>query len=259
MKSSIRYIFGIDQSLTSSGICLIDTQKKEILHTEIFKTTPFVKEQIGMHPSDFWSLQATRLSVGATEFAIKILNIMDDYHIKTALVVLESPTASQTNSQNTIYLLGAWFLQLKANLDLTPGIHNIVIPVATHRKVLFQQFNKQMKKNVLFDYHWDTVFGMSGYLLIPPQELDGDDLKDAFSLAYCGDVYAQGAVWDDNDRSVKQLEAIRALYCSRLNQAKACAGCYKYATCKKKEKTKQRLVRHAKEIEELQKTPFRRF
>ena len=271
----MKYIVGIDQSLTSTGVVIIEHEKKIIKSSKIFKADAM--EPLRYEPTktlstgeNHWQIQERRITTLIDEI-IKWINqeIGHEYEI----VTMESLGASTSNAPNVLYVLGYLFFRL---VEVFTEYDKQIISInSQHWKKGFYHMTTVKEKEQLHEHFWDDAFLDTGYE--SDIALNGpSDLKDAFILAYMASIYSNLGVKKFHEApNPKMAEAFKSIYCMNVKLAKLCWYCpwydkvdtieYKNGRTKKiplclkpKEKTKKR-KKDEEFFQECQRTPIQFF
>jgi hypothetical protein len=212
---------GIDQSLTNTGVVIIDTQINKIIFQKCFSAEKI--ENFYIDEETYESREIFRIEDLIDEIMLNIKPFIK----KGSIVFIESPIMGSQNSFNVIAQLIYLFYSFIREFEFME-IKYIKIPVHTHNKLFFGDSNYAMKKGPKYELFWKKVFNKTKYedqlgIFVDEKGELKIDLCDAFMLAYTGSGYVKTPIINRIDDPL--FNTYLNLYCSNVKMAKLCFRC----------------------------------
>jgi hypothetical protein len=253
----MRYFIGIDQSLSCSGLVVLDNDTKKVIESVNIKATP--NKPVFVVGKENFSQTSTRVNF----ILSKMEDVFKNYDPEETFVCMEHLASNKNKSRDTDYVLSHLFFSLISLIDMY-GFNNLIVSPNSHKKLVFPTNRTEMvkkkvaeiskikktidKKVVEHDLFFEDGLVMSGFSREDEEFLDTYDTKDGFCLAYFGmrswfcnfnEVFThrtpkQKAIGDNY-----QLDALRGALCSATKRSSGCWGCVAYDRCKDKAKYKE--------------------
>lgn len=238
----MKYIIGIDQSLSCTGVVVLNTHSNIVERIEHFKTkAPKPFYEVGL---DNYSQTSARV-VALLE---QITQLLVDYPTEDTVICLERLTSGSSSklmkSRDTDYVLSHLFYSLIKFLDES-NYERYVISPSSHKMLFFPTGSGKLNKKEAYTKYWDFSFEKTGFVVADGQEFKTDDSKDAFCIAYFlhkrqsaeeVNIFSYRTGKQKKENYGRMLEAIKGSVCEERRLSKLCWGCVYYDFCDHKKK-----------------------
>jgi len=263
----MRFIVGIDQSLSCTGLVVLNTETETVEVVEHLKTkAPKPFYDTGLDNYNQTSNRVKELLEGITD-------ILDKYSPENTLVCLERLTSGSSaklmKSRDTDYVLSHLFYSLISFLD-EKGYTRYVISPSSHKMLFFPSGTGKLNKAESHKRYWESSFEASGFSISNELEFKTDDSKDAFCIAYflyhrlrCEEInifsYRTGKQKKEDRGRV--LEAVKGAVCEERRLSKRCWECVLFDFCdhKKKYKGPKKLTKKQQQIKDSQRAQVQKY
>jgi len=261
----MRYFIGIDQSLSCSGVVVLDNETKKVIESVNIKSTS--NTPIYVTGVDNYTQTSDRVNYIVT----RVEEVFKGYDPKDTLVCMEHLASSLKKSRDTDYVLAHLFFSLIGLINMY-GFERLIVSPTSHKKLVFPPDRTKLvkktvetlkkvkktidKKEVEHDLFFEDGLLKTGFSREVDSFLTTYDCKDAFCLAYFG-MEARFCKFSEvfQHRTPKQkaigdnykLDALKGALCSSIKRDRGCWSCVVFDKCKEKGKfteSKSTLKRH---------------